>query len=59
VLRRYGFRDTFLDWLAILFFSASSRVLINGSPAPPSGISAACARTTRSRRSSSSSPWTR
>jgi hypothetical protein len=35
VLRRYGFGDTFLDWLAILFFSASSRVLINGSPAPP------------------------
>jgi hypothetical protein len=32
VLRRYGFSDKFLDWLAILLSSASTRVLINGEP---------------------------
>jgi hypothetical protein len=35
VLRRYGFPDKFLDWLALLFSSASTRVLINGEPGPP------------------------
>ena len=33
-LRRYGFSSRFLDWLAILFSSASTRVLINGEPGP-------------------------
>jgi hypothetical protein len=35
VLRRYGFGNLFLDWLAILLSSASTRVLINGNPGPP------------------------
>jgi hypothetical protein len=35
VLRQYGFNDMFLDWLAQLFSSASTRVLINGEPSPP------------------------
>ena len=34
-LRQYGFGDRFLEWLAILFSSASTRVLINGEPGPP------------------------
>jgi hypothetical protein len=35
VLRRYGFSTRFLDWLAILLSSASTRVLLNGNPGPP------------------------
>jgi hypothetical protein len=35
VLRRYGFSTRFLDWLAILLPSASTRVLLNGNPGPP------------------------
>jgi hypothetical protein len=35
VLRRYGFGDKFLDWIAILLSSASTRVLLNGCPGPP------------------------
>jgi len=35
VLRAYGFGDLFLDWLAILLSSSSTRVLINGEPGPP------------------------
>lgn len=34
-LRQYGFGSRFLDWLAILLSSASTRVLINGEPGPP------------------------
>lgn len=34
-LRQYGFRDRFLEWLAILLSSASPRVLLNGEPGPP------------------------
>jgi hypothetical protein len=34
-LRRYGFGSRFLDWLSILFSTASTRVLINGDPGPP------------------------
>jgi hypothetical protein len=33
-LRRYGFGARFLDWLAILLTSASTRVLLNGEPGP-------------------------
>ena len=35
VLRHYGFGDRFLEWIAILFSSASTRVLINDEPGPP------------------------
>jgi hypothetical protein len=35
VLRRYGFGDRFLNWLAILLSSASTKVLLNGAPGPP------------------------
>jgi hypothetical protein len=35
VLRQHGFGDRFLEWLAILLSSASTRVLINGEPGPP------------------------
>jgi hypothetical protein len=35
VLRRYGFGDKFLDWIAIILSSASTRVLLNGCPGPP------------------------
>jgi hypothetical protein len=34
-LRQYGFGDRFLEWLAVLLASASTRVLINGDPGPP------------------------
>jgi hypothetical protein len=34
-LRRYGFGSKFLDWLAILLSTASTRVLLNGCPGPP------------------------
>jgi hypothetical protein len=35
VLRQYGFGQRFLEWIAILLSSASTRVLINGEPGPP------------------------
>ena len=35
VLRQYGFGDRFLEWIAILLSSASTRVLMNGVPGPP------------------------
>ena len=35
VLKQYGFGDRFLEWLAILLSSASTKVLLNGSPGPP------------------------
>lgn len=35
VLRRYGFGDKFLDWIAIILSFASTRVLLNGCPGPP------------------------
>lgn len=35
VLRQYGFGQRFLEWIAILLSSASTRVLINGEPRPP------------------------
>lgn len=34
VLRCYGISDKFLDWLAILLSSASTKVLLNGEPGP-------------------------
>ena len=34
VLRQYGFGYRFLEWLAILLSSASTKVLINGDPGP-------------------------
>jgi hypothetical protein len=34
-LRRYGFGSKFLDWLALLLSTASTRVLLNGCPGPP------------------------
>ena len=34
VLRHYGFGDCFLDWLAILLSSVSTKVLLNGKPGP-------------------------
>uniref|UniRef100_A0A8R7R6Y0 Reverse transcriptase domain-containing protein n=1 Tax=Triticum urartu TaxID=4572 RepID=A0A8R7R6Y0_TRIUA len=34
VLRQYGFGNRFLDWLAILLSSASTKVLLNGKPGP-------------------------
>jgi len=37
VLRCYGISDKFLDWLAILLSSASTKVLLNGEPGPLSG----------------------
>jgi hypothetical protein len=50
VLRRFGFGDRFLDWLAILLSSASTRVLINGKLGPRSGIDEACGRVIPCRR---------
>ena len=35
VLQRHGFSDQFIEWLAILLSTASTRVLINGEPGPP------------------------
>lgn len=35
VLRRLGMSDKFLGWVAILFTSASNKVLLNGEPGPP------------------------
>lgn len=35
VLRQYGFRDKFLEWVGILLSSANTKVLLNGSPGPP------------------------
>lgn len=35
VLRQYGFGHRFLEWIAILMSSASTRVLLNGVPGPP------------------------
>jgi hypothetical protein len=32
VLRQYGFSNRFLDWLAILLSTASTKVLLNGAP---------------------------
>lgn len=58
VLRRFGFGDRFLDWLAILLSSASTRVLINGKLGPRSGIDEACGRVIPCRRSCPSSPST-
>ncbi|XBI11415.1 hypothetical protein VPH35_138479 [Triticum aestivum] len=52
VLRQYGFGDRFLEWLAILLSSASTKVL--RTLAPQFGI----ARATPSHLSCSSSPWT-
>jgi hypothetical protein len=34
-LHQYGFSDHFLEWLAILLSSASTRVLLNGESGPP------------------------
>lgn len=34
-LMRYGFGHRFLEWIAILLSSASTRVLLNGMPGPP------------------------
>ena len=34
VLCQYGFGNRFLDWLAILLLSASTKVLLNGKPGP-------------------------
>ena len=35
VLRRYGFSDRFLGWLAVLHSSANTSILLNGVPGPP------------------------
>uniref|UniRef100_A0A453I001 Reverse transcriptase domain-containing protein n=2 Tax=Aegilops tauschii subsp. strangulata TaxID=200361 RepID=A0A453I001_AEGTS len=35
VLKQYGFGDRFLEWLAILLSSASTKVMLNESPGPP------------------------
>uniref|UniRef100_A0A453SZ45 Reverse transcriptase domain-containing protein n=1 Tax=Aegilops tauschii subsp. strangulata TaxID=200361 RepID=A0A453SZ45_AEGTS len=35
VLRQYGFGHRFMEWIAILLSSASTKVLINGDPSPP------------------------
>lgn len=35
VLKRYGFGDRFLEWLAILLSSASTKVMLNGNHGPP------------------------
>jgi hypothetical protein len=35
VLRQYVFGNRYLDWLAVLLSSSSTRVLINGAPGPP------------------------
>uniref|UniRef100_A0A452Y0V1 Reverse transcriptase domain-containing protein n=1 Tax=Aegilops tauschii subsp. strangulata TaxID=200361 RepID=A0A452Y0V1_AEGTS len=57
-LSRYGFGSRFLDWLAILFSSASTRVLINGEPGPAICTDVGSARATPFRPSSSYSPST-
>ena len=35
VLRQYGFGNRFMEWIAILLSSASTRILMNGEPGPP------------------------
>jgi hypothetical protein len=52
-LRRYGFGSKFLDWLAMLLSTASTRVLLNGCPGPPSSTGADCGRVIPSHRRSS------
>ena len=34
-LRQYGFGNRFMEWIAILLSSASTRILMNGEPGPP------------------------
>lgn len=58
VLRQYGFGDRFLEWLAILLSTSSTRVLLNGEPGPPYGTVVACDRATPCPLSTSCSPWT-
>lgn len=41
VLMKLGFGPRFREWVAILLSTASSRVLLNGEPGPPSGIGGA------------------
>ena len=59
VLRQYGFGDRFMEWLAILLSTASTRVLLNGEPGPPIWHRVGLRQGDPVSPSSSCSPWTR
>jgi hypothetical protein len=41
VLRKLGFGTKFCEWIAILLSTTSTRVMLNGEPAPPFGTGGA------------------